>query len=48
MGGTKVKDEVKNLMAVCRDCHLKYGDKKEFIEMLKETHYKFMDYYGKG
>jgi 5-methylcytosine-specific restriction endonuclease McrA len=47
MGGSKVKDEIKNLMAVCRDCHLKYGDKKEFMEMLNETHYKFMDYYGK-
>jgi 5-methylcytosine-specific restriction endonuclease McrA len=48
MGGSKVKDELKNLMAVCRECHLKYGDKKEFMELLKETHYKFMDYYGKN
>jgi 5-methylcytosine-specific restriction endonuclease McrA len=48
MGGSKSKDEIKNLMAVCRECHLEYGDKTPFLELLKETHYKFMDYYGKG
>jgi hypothetical protein len=47
MGGSKSKDEIKNLMAVCRECHLKYGDKTPFLELLNETHYKFMEYYGK-
>lgn len=34
MGGTK-KDSINNLMALCRECHLYYGDKKEFKEYLK-------------
>lgn len=33
MGGTATKDRIENLMAVCRPCHLKYGD----IESLKPT-----------
>ena len=48
MGGSKSKDEIENLMGVCRECHLKYGDKTSFLELLKETHYKFMEYYGKN
>jgi 5-methylcytosine-specific restriction endonuclease McrA len=38
MGGTKEPDNINNLMAVCRDCHVKYGDKKEYKEFLKEVH----------
>lgn len=38
MGGTKELDNIKNLMALCRDCHLKYGDKKQYLEFLKEAH----------
>jgi 5-methylcytosine-specific restriction endonuclease McrA len=34
MGGTK-KDNINNLMALCRECHLYYGDKKEFKDYLK-------------
>lgn len=34
----KEKDRIGNLMAVCRSCHLKYGDKKQYIEMLREIH----------
>ena len=40
MGGSKEKDKIENLMAVCRVCHLKYGDKKEYTEYLKEIHLK--------
>ena len=38
MGGTKEPENIDNLQAVCRDCHIKYGDKKEFKEFLKEVH----------
>ena len=38
MGSSKEKDKIENLMAVCRECHLKYGDKKQHIEELKEIH----------
>ncbi|MEY4334527.1 MAG: hypothetical protein RLZZ196_3271 [Bacteroidota bacterium] len=47
MGGSKDKDTIQNLMAVCRMCHEKYGDKKEYTELLKETHRRFIDIYGK-
>jgi 5-methylcytosine-specific restriction endonuclease McrA len=47
MGGCKNKDTIENLMAVCRECHLKYGDKKEHMDFLKEKHQEFMYNYGK-
>ena len=47
MGGSQNKDKIENLMAVCRMCHEKYGDKKEYLELLKQTHERFIDIYGK-
>jgi 5-methylcytosine-specific restriction endonuclease McrA len=41
MGGVKSKDKIENLMALCRSCHLEYGDKKQHMEFLKETHKKW-------
>ena len=38
MGGSKTKDVITNLMAVCRHCHEYYGDKKEHKAMLKVVH----------
>lgn len=38
MGGSKSKDVIRNLMAVCRKCHMDYGDKKQFKEELKRIH----------
>jgi 5-methylcytosine-specific restriction endonuclease McrA len=38
MGGTTTKDVIENLMALCREDHLKYGDKKQHKEFLKEKH----------
>ena len=38
MGGSKEKDKIENLQAVCRECHIKYGDKKEYKEMLTSLH----------
>lgn len=47
MGGSKCMDFIKNLQAVCRKCHLEYGDIKEFKDKLKEAHLKYMEIYGK-
>lgn len=38
MGGSKTKDKIENLMALCRSCHIEYGDKKQFIDFLKQKH----------
>jgi hypothetical protein len=45
MGGTKKADVIENLMCCCRECHIKYGDKKQYKEFLKDIHAKN---YGKG
>jgi uncharacterized protein with PIN domain len=47
MGGSKTKDYIENLQALCRGCHIKYGDKKQYKEMLKEIHKNYMSSYGK-
>lgn len=47
MGGTKKKDTIENLMALCRGHHIQYGDKKQYKEMLKEKHKEFMELHGK-
>ncbi len=38
LGGSKEADNIENLMALCREDHLKYGDKKQHKEWLKEIH----------
>lgn len=38
MGGGRGNDSIENLMALCRTCHLRYGDKKQFMEMLRDIH----------
>ena len=38
MGGTSLKDDINNLMALCRKCHIDYGDKKQFMDFLKSKH----------
>lgn len=38
MGGSKDKDVIENLMALCRSCHNRYGDIKEEKAMLRVTH----------
>jgi 5-methylcytosine-specific restriction endonuclease McrA len=40
MGGSKKMDNIENLMAVCRECHIEYADKKQHIEFLTEIHSK--------
>ena len=38
MGGSKMKDSIHNLMALCRNCHVKFGDKKGYKEYLIQIH----------
>ncbi len=39
MGGKNPEaDKIENLMALCRECHVEYGDKKQHKEMLQEKH----------
>ena len=38
MGGTKDADNIKNLMALCRNHHIEFGDKKQYIEFLEKIH----------
>lgn len=48
MGGSKERDEIDNLMGLCRSDHEKYGDKKEWVEWLKERHKEFKERMGRG
>lgn len=43
MGGSVAKDKIANLMAVCRECHIQYGDKKQYIDFLKNIHKRIMN-----
>jgi hypothetical protein len=38
MGGSSGANDINNLMAVCRECHINYGDKKQFIDFLTQIH----------
>lgn len=46
MGGSKQKDYIENLMALCRRCHIEYGDKKQHYSFLTETHKAFLERNG--
>jgi len=43
MGGSSDKDDIKNLMALCRKHHILYGDVPDKKEWLLEIHLKFMN-----
>lgn len=43
MGGSTTKDHIENLMALCRICHVTYGDKKQHLENLTEQHLLYMN-----
>lgn len=38
MGGSNTKDHIDNLMGLCRECHERYGDKKDWKEWLTKVH----------
>ena len=40
MGGSKKKDFIANLVALCRLCHIKAENNKEFNQLVKEKHLK--------
>jgi len=42
-GGHKMLDEINNIMALCRDCHEEFGDKREHKKMLRDAHKRVMD-----
>ena len=43
MGGTHTKDKIENLQALCRECHVTFGDKTLYIYLLKEIHNKVLN-----
>lgn len=43
MGGSDEADHIDNLMAVCRGCHVMFGDKKQFMQTCKELHKRKMN-----
>jgi HNH endonuclease len=38
MGGSSDKDHPVNLMGLCRECHVEYGDKAQYMDFLQLTH----------
>lgn len=42
IGGSSTKDNIENLMALCRKHHLDFGDVPDKKEWLNEVHKKFM------
>ena len=42
IGGSKNKDYIENLAALCRECHDKAERNKEFNQMVKERHLKLL------
>ena len=38
MGGTKKKDVIENLQALCRQHHIMYGDNKKYLPLLITAH----------
>jgi 5-methylcytosine-specific restriction endonuclease McrA len=47
MGSTS-KDFIENLMGLCRKCHEKYGDKKQFKSWLYRVHKQKLEETGKA
>lgn len=43
MGGSNTKDVIENLQALCRKCHLDFGDKKQWMDFLINKHKNKLD-----
>jgi hypothetical protein len=48
MGGSENKDKIENLMALTREMHDKYGDKKQYREYLQKVHENFIKRHHKN
>jgi len=35
-------NDINNIMALCRECHQKHGDKKQYVEYLTEVHRNYL------
>ena len=46
MGGSKTKDTIENLIAVCRECHILYGDKTKYKDFLFNLQKQKIDEYN--
>ena len=44
MGGTNTEETIENIMAICREGHLRFGDKKQYLQFLKDAHKYFLDF----
>lgn len=47
MGGSKTKDFIENLVALCRQCHIRAERDKSFNEVVKAIHLTHLKYYEK-
>jgi hypothetical protein len=47
-GGSKTKDNIENLMALTREEHNEFGDKKQYVEYLKRVHSDFINWFAKN
>lgn len=43
MGGSSHADYIENLMALCREHHVLYGDKKNHLEWIRKKHLDFLN-----
>lgn len=43
MGGSNTKDVIENIQALCRKCHLDFGDKKQWMDFLIDKHKNKLD-----
>lgn len=43
MGGSRKADRIENLMALCRTCHDRYGDRREWKEYLQSIHNEMIE-----
>jgi predicted restriction endonuclease len=48
MGGTKQADTIDNLMALCREHHMEFGDKKQHKQYLYNTHEFYIELRKRG
>lgn len=44
MGGTKIKDDIDFIMALSRECHVAFGDKKKYTQFLFDAHQHYLKF----